>query len=128
MVSGGDVLQKRGLHEGQRWTDIQILLGFFVLYRVLCLMVLTRRVSKSKVFAEGTRDTRCRVSADWSWEPDPTSCVTGPFRKQNDAQGIEIVREEREESKIVTTLNMCILIREVWLSGGEVEGVTKKLE
>ncbi|KAM1029582.1 hypothetical protein ACFX2A_043079 [Malus domestica] len=48
MVSGGDVLQKRGLHEGQRWTDLQILLGFFVLYRVLCLMVLTRRVSKSK--------------------------------------------------------------------------------
>ncbi|XP_068328405.1 ABC transporter G family member 4-like [Pyrus communis] len=48
MVTGGDVLQKRGLHEGQRWTNIHILLGFFVLYRVLCLIVLTRRVSRSK--------------------------------------------------------------------------------
>ncbi|CAN6569518.1 hypothetical protein C1H46_032835 [Malus baccata] len=48
MVTGGDVLQKRGLHEGQRWTNIYILLGFFVFYRVLCLMVLIRRVSRSK--------------------------------------------------------------------------------
>ncbi|PRQ60232.1 putative ABC transporter, G1, P-loop containing nucleoside triphosphate hydrolase [Rosa chinensis] len=48
MVTGGDVLQKRGLHEGQRWTNIYILIGFFVAYRVLCLMVLVRRVSRSK--------------------------------------------------------------------------------
>lgn len=48
MVTGGDVLQKRGLHEGQRWTNIYILIGFFVAYRVLCLMVLIRRVSRSK--------------------------------------------------------------------------------
>jgi hypothetical protein len=48
MVTGGDVLQKRGLHERQRWTNIYILLGFFVFYRVLCLLVLIRRVSRSK--------------------------------------------------------------------------------
>lgn len=48
MVTGGDVLQKRGLHERQRWTNIYILIGFFVLYRVLCLLVLIRRVSSSK--------------------------------------------------------------------------------
>lgn len=47
MVTGGDVLQKRGLHERQRWSNIYILIGFFVLYRVLCLMVLIRRVSRS---------------------------------------------------------------------------------
>ncbi|KAF3432915.1 hypothetical protein FNV43_RR24017 [Rhamnella rubrinervis] len=48
MVTGGDVLFKRGLHEGQRWTNIYILLGFFVFYRLLCLLVLIRRVSRSK--------------------------------------------------------------------------------
>ncbi|KAI3458081.1 hypothetical protein Pfo_014744 [Paulownia fortunei] len=48
MVSGRDVLDKRGLHEKQRWTNIYILIGFFVLYRVLWLMVLIRRVSRSK--------------------------------------------------------------------------------
>ncbi|XP_021827008.1 ABC transporter G family member 4 [Prunus avium] len=47
MVTGGDVLLKRGLHERQRWSNIYILIGFFVLYRVLCLMVLIRRVSRS---------------------------------------------------------------------------------
>lgn len=48
MVTGGDVLNKRGLHENQRWINIYILIGFFVFYRVLCLMVLIRRVSRSK--------------------------------------------------------------------------------
>lgn len=48
MVSGRDVLEKRGLHESQRWTNIYVLIGFFVLYRVFCLMVLIRRVSRSK--------------------------------------------------------------------------------
>ncbi|KAL0304342.1 UNVERIFIED_CONTAM: ABC transporter G family member 8 [Sesamum radiatum] len=48
MVSGRDVLEKRGLHERQRWTNIYILIGFFVIYRILWLMVLMRRVSRSK--------------------------------------------------------------------------------
>ncbi|XP_021278622.1 ABC transporter G family member 8 [Herrania umbratica] len=48
MLTGGDVLQKKGLHEGQRWINIYILVGFFVFYRVLCLLVLIRRVSRSK--------------------------------------------------------------------------------
>lgn len=48
MYSGGDVLQSRGLHEGQRWKNIYILIGFFALYRLLCLIVLIRRVSSSK--------------------------------------------------------------------------------
>lgn len=48
MVSGRDVLENRGLHERQRWTNIYVLIAFFVLYRVLCFMVLIRRVSRSK--------------------------------------------------------------------------------
>ncbi|XP_051137921.1 ABC transporter G family member 4 [Andrographis paniculata] len=48
MVSGGDVLQKRGLHVRQRWISVYILVGFFVLYRILWWIVLIRRVSRSK--------------------------------------------------------------------------------
>ncbi|XVF53506.1 hypothetical protein PTKIN_Ptkin05aG0104600 [Pterospermum kingtungense] len=48
MLTGGDVLEKKGLHERQRWTNIYILVGFFVFYRILCLLVLIRRVSRSK--------------------------------------------------------------------------------
>ncbi|VFQ72689.1 unnamed protein product [Cuscuta campestris] len=48
IVDGGDALRIRGLREGQRWVDVYALLGFFVLYRVLCLLVLIRRVSSSK--------------------------------------------------------------------------------
>ncbi|KHN12928.1 ABC transporter G family member 8 [Glycine soja] len=48
MVTGGDVLQKKGLKESERWTNVYFLLGFFVLYRVLCFLVLARRVSRSK--------------------------------------------------------------------------------
>ncbi|XP_022738017.1 LOW QUALITY PROTEIN: ABC transporter G family member 8-like [Durio zibethinus] len=48
MLTGADVLQKKGLHERQRWTNIYILVGFFVFYRVLCFLVLIRRVSRSK--------------------------------------------------------------------------------
>ncbi|PSS33024.1 ABC transporter G family member 8 like [Actinidia chinensis var. chinensis] len=48
MATGGDVLGKRGLHEGQRWKNIYLLLGFFVFYRFLWLVVLIRRVSRSK--------------------------------------------------------------------------------
>lgn len=48
MVTGQDVLEQRGLHERQRWTNIYVLIGFFVFFRVLWLMVLIRRVSRSK--------------------------------------------------------------------------------
>ncbi|KAF7146945.1 hypothetical protein RHSIM_Rhsim03G0195400 [Rhododendron simsii] len=48
MVSGRDVLEKRGLHGGQRWKNISILIGFLVFYRVLWWLVLIRRVSRSK--------------------------------------------------------------------------------
>ncbi|CAN8252724.1 unnamed protein product [Cochlearia groenlandica] len=48
VVNGGDVLEKKGLHEKQRWFNVYVLLGFFVLYRVLCFLVLLRRVSGSK--------------------------------------------------------------------------------
>ncbi|KDP22204.1 hypothetical protein JCGZ_26035 [Jatropha curcas] len=48
MVTGADVLEKKGLAESHRWTNIYILIGFFLFYRVLCLLVLIRRVSRSK--------------------------------------------------------------------------------
>ncbi|XP_041999241.1 ABC transporter G family member 4-like [Salvia splendens] len=48
MINGGDFLEKRGLDEGQRWRNVYVMIGFFVAYRILCLMVLIRRVSRSK--------------------------------------------------------------------------------
>lgn len=48
LVTGGDVLDKNGLHERQWWLNVYMLLGFFVLYRVLCFLVLLKRVSGSK--------------------------------------------------------------------------------
>ncbi|KGN57427.1 ABC transporter G family member 8 [Cucumis sativus] len=48
LVTGGDVLVKRGLDQNQRWRNVYALVAFFVLYRLLCLLVLIRRVSTSK--------------------------------------------------------------------------------
>ena len=48
MITGHDVLQKRGLHEGQRWNNVYVLVGFFVFYRVLCLLVFIKRVARTK--------------------------------------------------------------------------------
>ncbi|KAF5772293.1 putative ABC-type maltose transporter [Helianthus annuus] len=48
MMTGADVLEKKGLHENQRWINVYILIGFFVFYRVLCFFFLVRRVSRSK--------------------------------------------------------------------------------
>lgn len=48
MVTGRDVMVKRGLHEGLRWFNVYVLIGFFVMYRLLCLLVLLRRISRSK--------------------------------------------------------------------------------
>ncbi|KAJ0251335.1 ABC transporter G family member 4 [Hirschfeldia incana] len=48
LLTGVDVLYKKGLDERQRWTNVYVLLGFFVLYRVLCFLVLLKRVSSSR--------------------------------------------------------------------------------
>ncbi|XP_057790126.1 ABC transporter G family member 8-like [Salvia miltiorrhiza] len=48
MINGRDFLERRGLHERQRWTNVYVMIGFFLLYRLLCFMVLIRRVSRSK--------------------------------------------------------------------------------
>lgn len=47
-VAGRNVLERRGLKEGQRWANLEVLLGFFVFYRVMYWVVLTRRASSSK--------------------------------------------------------------------------------
>ncbi|CAL1371077.1 unnamed protein product [Linum trigynum] len=48
MVTGADVLSQRGLHEGLRWRNVYALMGFFVVYRLLCWMALARRISRAK--------------------------------------------------------------------------------
>ncbi|CAA6665946.1 unnamed protein product [Spirodela intermedia] len=47
-VTGRDVLEQRGLRAAQKWTNLQVMVGFFLLYRVLYWIVLSRRVSISK--------------------------------------------------------------------------------
>ena len=47
-MTGRDVMEQRGLRAVQRWTNLQVMVGFFLLYRVLYWMVLARRISMSK--------------------------------------------------------------------------------
>ncbi|EMS67210.1 ABC transporter G family member 8 [Triticum urartu] len=46
--TGRDVLAARGLTAEERWTGVQVLFGFFLLYRVLYWVVLSRRASRAK--------------------------------------------------------------------------------
>ncbi|MQM17672.1 hypothetical protein Taro_050644 [Colocasia esculenta] len=46
-LTGGDVLRMRGLEGDTRWTNVVIMLGFFLLYRLLAWVVLVRRASKT---------------------------------------------------------------------------------
>ncbi|CAL9189301.1 unnamed protein product [Musa hybrid cultivar] len=48
LVTGRDVLERRGLKEGEGWANLQVLWGFFVFYRLLYWIVLRRRASASK--------------------------------------------------------------------------------
>ncbi|KAF6149883.1 hypothetical protein GIB67_008604 [Kingdonia uniflora] len=46
-LTGGDVLRVRGLEKDTRWMNVVIMFGFFLFYRVLCWIVLSRKVSKT---------------------------------------------------------------------------------
>ncbi|KAL1545552.1 ABC transporter G member 23 [Salvia divinorum] len=46
-LTGRDVLKSRGLEEDTRWINVAIMLAFFVLYRILSWVLLTRKVSKT---------------------------------------------------------------------------------
>ncbi|CAL4900487.1 unnamed protein product [Urochloa decumbens] len=45
--TGADVLTDRGIDEGMKWVNVGVMLGFFLLYRVMCWAVLVRRASKT---------------------------------------------------------------------------------
>ncbi|KAL5230938.1 hypothetical protein ABZP36_029714 [Zizania latifolia] len=45
--TGGDVLRGRGVDEGMRWVNVGIMLGFFLVYRLMCWLVLVRRAAKT---------------------------------------------------------------------------------
>ncbi|OWM69136.1 ABC transporter G family member 23 [Punica granatum] len=49
LLTGQDVLRSRGLDRDMRWANVGIMLGFFVLYRVLCWFILVRRASKTTI-------------------------------------------------------------------------------
>jgi ABC-type multidrug transport system ATPase subunit len=45
--TGADVLRDRGIDEGMKWVNVGVMLGFFLLYRLMCWAVLIRRASKT---------------------------------------------------------------------------------
>ncbi|KAG2279145.1 hypothetical protein Bca52824_061700 [Brassica carinata] len=45
LMTGEDVLKKRGLDEDTRWINVGIMLAFFVFYRFLCWGILLRKAS-----------------------------------------------------------------------------------
>lgn len=45
--TGGDVLRGRGIDEGMKWVNVGVMLGFFLVYRLMCWVVLLRRASKT---------------------------------------------------------------------------------
>lgn len=47
VLTGRDVLKSRGLEKDMRWINVGIMLAFFVFYRILSWIVLTRKVSKT---------------------------------------------------------------------------------
>ncbi|GJM99188.1 hypothetical protein PR202_ga16269 [Eleusine coracana subsp. coracana] len=46
--TGRDVLADKGLTAEERWTGVQVLFGFFLLYRVLYWVVLSRKASRAR--------------------------------------------------------------------------------
>ncbi|XP_038901111.1 ABC transporter G family member 23 [Benincasa hispida] len=48
-LTGADVLKNRGLEGDLRWMNVGIMIAFFVLYRLLCWIVLARRASTTSI-------------------------------------------------------------------------------
>ncbi|KAL2322383.1 hypothetical protein Fmac_026762 [Flemingia macrophylla] len=49
LITGFDVLKSRGLERDNRWMNVGIMLAFFVMYRVLCWIILARKASKTTI-------------------------------------------------------------------------------
>ena len=47
LSTGADVLRGRGVDEGMRWVNVGVMVGFFLVYRIMCWAVLVRRASKT---------------------------------------------------------------------------------
>lgn len=47
LLTGNDVLKSRGLETDTRWVNVGVMLAFFLFYRVLCWIILSRRASKT---------------------------------------------------------------------------------
>lgn len=49
VLTGNDVLKSRGLLKDTRWMNVGIMFCFFVFYRLLCWIILARRVSRTTI-------------------------------------------------------------------------------
>lgn len=48
-LRGADVLKNRGLEKDTRWVNVGIMCGFFLVYRLLCWIVLVRKAARTKL-------------------------------------------------------------------------------
>ncbi|CAI9268951.1 unnamed protein product [Lactuca saligna] len=49
LMTGDDILKGRGLEWDTRWMNVGVMFGFFVFYRVLCWIILARKVSNTTI-------------------------------------------------------------------------------
>ncbi|GLT58689.1 hypothetical protein SLA2020_315600 [Shorea laevis] len=49
LLTGNDVLKSRGLDRDTRWMNVGIMLGFFLFYRLLSWIILTRKASRTTI-------------------------------------------------------------------------------
>lgn len=49
LLTGNDVLKSRGLDKDTRWENVGVMLAFFVFYRIICWIILARKVSKTTI-------------------------------------------------------------------------------
>ncbi|XVE79012.1 hypothetical protein DITRI_Ditri14bG0023600 [Diplodiscus trichospermus] len=49
LLTGNDVLKSRGLDKDTRWINVGIMFGFFLIYRVLCWIILARKASTTTI-------------------------------------------------------------------------------
>ncbi|CAN0842173.1 ABC transporter G family member 23 [Linum grandiflorum] len=49
LLTGNDVLKSSGLERDPRWENVGIMVGFFVLYRFLCWVILVRKASRTTI-------------------------------------------------------------------------------
>ncbi|ONK66964.1 uncharacterized protein A4U43_C06F14060 [Asparagus officinalis] len=105
VVAGKDVLESRGLRVGQRWENLEVLVGYFVLYRVLYWVVLSRRAASTLTtindFMSNIQDSGTSESCI-GYLP----CGIVHSRSDMEVKLLWLAKGSKSPSTIITTLGM----------------------